>query len=153
MPTSLVPTLCVKAESTSSLKPKTIGVSAVGIGHALGCLRFCIEELAKEGIEVEHGPGAHSRSAVQQKLIEIEADIEAATLSVLRATTLADSGQANSLEAAICKSKAGEIARSVPQRCLEILGAAASAGSTWSKSGSGTPVSPTSTKAPARSCG
>jgi acyl-CoA dehydrogenase len=59
---------------------------------------------------------------VQQKLIEIEADIEAATLSVLRATTLADSGQANSLEAAICKSKAGEIARSVPQRCLEILG-------------------------------
>ncbi|MCP3987166.1 MAG: acyl-CoA dehydrogenase [bacterium] len=97
-------------------------VSAVGIGHALGCLRFCKEELEKEGIEVEHGPGMHSRSAAQQMLIEIEADIEAASLSVLRATTLADSGQPNSLEAAICKSKAGEIARTVPQRCLEILG-------------------------------
>ncbi|MCP5069665.1 MAG: acyl-CoA dehydrogenase, partial [bacterium] len=43
-------------------------VSAVGIGHALGCLRFCREELEKEGVEVEHGPGMHSRSAAQQML-------------------------------------------------------------------------------------
>jgi acyl-CoA dehydrogenase len=97
-------------------------VSAVGIGHALGCLRFCTEELKKEGIEVDYGVGVHSRSAAQQKLIEMEADAEAATLSVLRATTMADARQPNGLESSICKSKGGEIARSVPQRSLELLG-------------------------------
>jgi acyl-CoA dehydrogenase len=35
---------------------------------------------------------------------------------------MADARQPNGLESSICKSKGGEIARSVPQRSLELLG-------------------------------
>jgi acyl-CoA dehydrogenase len=94
-------------------------VSGRGIGHSLGCLDFCRERL---GIEIDYARGVHRRTAIEDKMIEIEADIEAAKLSVLRATTLADDGKPNGLEAAVCKAKAGEIARTAPQRCMDLLG-------------------------------
>src|SRR5262245_66243021 len=63
-------------------------VGAIGIGIAQAALEFTREELAKEGIEVDYTAGLASRSAVAQKLIEIEADVEAAVLTILHAAWL-----------------------------------------------------------------
>ncbi|MFC1895227.1 acyl-CoA dehydrogenase family protein [Thermodesulfobacteriota bacterium] len=98
-------------------------VSARGIGHVLACLDFVTDELKKEGIEVDWEVGQHRRTAVQEKLIELEAELEAATLATLRAGWLTDKGVYNNLEASVCKSKAGDISRKGPQLALEILGA------------------------------
>jgi acyl-CoA dehydrogenase len=98
------------------------GVAAGGIGKAQASFDFTREELAKTGFELDYEAGLHNRSAVQQKLIEIEADLEAARLAVLRAAALADTREPNNVEASVAKAKGGEIARTGTQRCLEILG-------------------------------
>jgi acyl-CoA dehydrogenase len=97
-------------------------VGAIGIGIAQAALDFTREELAKEGIEVDYSAGLGSRSAIAQKLIEIEADIEAAVLDILHAVWLSGQGQPNNTESSIAKAKAGEMARTATQRCLELLG-------------------------------
>ncbi len=97
-------------------------VAAIGLGIARAALDFTREVLAKDGVEIEWGPGLASRTALQQKLIELEADYEAGMLTALHAAWLSDQGQPNNLEASIAKAKGGEMARTITQRCLEILG-------------------------------
>jgi acyl-CoA dehydrogenase len=96
--------------------------AALGIGIAQAALDFCKDEFAKQGIEVDWDAGPQARSAVQQELIELEADLDAAMLTVLHAVRLGDLGQPNNLEASISKAKGGEVARTVTQRCIELLG-------------------------------
>jgi acyl-CoA dehydrogenase len=97
-------------------------VAGLGLGMAQAALDFTRDVLAQEGIEVDWSTGQHSRSAVQQELIEIEADIEAAMLGVLHAAWMSGEGQPNNLEASISKAKGGEVARTATTRCLGILG-------------------------------
>jgi acyl-CoA dehydrogenase len=98
------------------------GVAAGGIGKAKGALNWCVEALAKEGVEVDWEASVHNRTAAQQTLIEMEADTEAAALTVLRAAWLADKGQTNNVEASVSKSKGGDVCRTVPQRAMNLLG-------------------------------
>jgi acyl-CoA dehydrogenase len=98
-------------------------VAAGGIGKALGAFRYARDRLAEEGVVVGWDDGRCDRSSVEQTLVELEADIEAATLTVLRAAWLASRGQSNNLEASVAKAKGGEICRSGPQRAMEVLGA------------------------------
>ncbi|MCP4681203.1 MAG: acyl-CoA dehydrogenase [Desulfobacterales bacterium] len=99
------------------------GVAAMGIGNVLACLDFIVDELKKERIEVNWEAGQHKRSAVQQKLIELEAELEAATLATLRAGWLMDKGKPNNMEASVSKAKGGDVCRKSIQLALEILGA------------------------------
>lgn len=98
-------------------------VAAGGIGAALGAFRFARAALAEEGVAVDWDKGRSQRSALEQSLIEIEADIEAATLTALYAGWLATIGQPNNLEASVSKVKGGEVCRTGPQRIMDILGA------------------------------
>lgn len=98
-------------------------VAASGIGAALAGFEFARDELAKEQIEVDWYESRLKRSTVEDKLIEIEADIEAATLAVCRAGYLAGKGIPNNTESSISKAKGGEVARTATQRCIDLLGA------------------------------
>jgi acyl-CoA dehydrogenase len=97
-------------------------VAAIGLGMARAALDFTVEELAAAGVEVDYAAGPANRSAITQKLIEIEADIEAAELTVFKATWLSGEAKSNNMEASIAKAKGGEVVRTATQRCLEILG-------------------------------
>ena len=81
------------------------------------------EELKKEGVEIDWEAGIHRQSAIQEKLIDLESQLEAATLTTLRAAWLADVGKPNNLESAISKAKGGDVCRSGAQIAIEILGA------------------------------
>ncbi len=98
-------------------------VAAMGIGAVQACRDFVIEELKKAGVEVDWELGQHKRSAVQQKLIELEAELEAATLVTFRSGWLADKGLPNSMDASLAKAKGGDVSRHGAQLALEILGA------------------------------
>jgi acyl-CoA dehydrogenase len=97
-------------------------VAVIGLGIAQAALDFARDSLAAEGIEVDWNTGTHARSAAQQELIEIEADIEAAMLDALHASWLSGESKPNNLEASISKAKGGEVARTATQRCLALLG-------------------------------
>lgn len=99
------------------------GVAAGGTGNILACQEFVTEALKKEGIKVDWEAGPHRRSATQQKMIELESQIEAATLTTLRAVWLVDKGKPNNLESAVSKAKGGDVARTGAQLAIELLGA------------------------------
>ncbi|SFH66027.1 acyl-CoA dehydrogenase family protein [Bradyrhizobium sp. Gha] len=98
-------------------------VAAGGVGKAIGAFRVARDELAKEGIAVDFDDSRHARSATAQTLLELEADIEAATLTVMHAAWLASDGMPNNLEASVAKAKGGEVCRTGPQRAMDALGA------------------------------
>jgi acyl-CoA dehydrogenase len=97
-------------------------VAALGLGMAEASIDFTRDALAEEGITVDYGVGLPSRSALQQKLIELEADWDAAMLTVLHSAWMSDNGVPNNMEASIAKAKGGEMARTITLRCLDILG-------------------------------
>jgi len=98
-------------------------VAALGIAKALGAFRVAREKLAEEGVTVDFDESRHTRSATAQTLLELEADVEAATLTVMRAAWLASQGKPNNLEASVAKAKGGEVCRTGPQRAMDALGA------------------------------
>ncbi len=98
------------------------GVSAIGLGMAEASLDFTRDQLREAGIDVRYGPGLHGQSAAAEKFLHLEAEFEAAMLTVLRAAWLSDQGQSNNLEASVCKAKAGAAVREITQGCIEILG-------------------------------
>lgn len=99
------------------------GVAAMGIGNLMACQEFVTDAMEKEGVTVNYEVGQHKRSAIEEKIIELEAEIEAARLTTLRAAWLADKGKPNNLEASVSKLKGGDISRKSAQLALEILGA------------------------------
>ncbi len=98
-------------------------VAAIGLGISQAALDFAREQLEEAGVELEYGPGVHAQSAAAKQLLELEAEQEAAMLTVLRAAWLADRGKPNNLESSICKAKAGSAVRRITQGCIELLGA------------------------------
>jgi acyl-CoA dehydrogenase len=97
-----------------------VAASAVGIGRA--ALEFTRERLAEEGVVVDYTRPHHAQSAVERDLIEMEARHKAAWLLTLRAASLMDHGQANRLEASMCKAYAGEAVTWITQKAVELLG-------------------------------
>jgi acyl-CoA dehydrogenase len=59
--------------------------------------------------------------AVEADFFRMEADYEAARLLVLRAAWMADNHIPNSMEASICKAKAGRVCTAITLKCIELL--------------------------------
>jgi acyl-CoA dehydrogenase len=97
-------------------------VSAIGLGMAEAALDFTRDQLAQAGIQMEYGAGMHGQTAVSEKFLRLEALLQAAKLTILRAAWLADQGKPNNLESSVCKAKTGAAVREITQGCIEILG-------------------------------
>jgi len=99
------------------------GVAAMAVGCARASLELTRELLEKEGVRPHaYDVPRHQLTAIEDELIRLEAEWEAARLLVLRAAWMADNGQANSAEAAMCKAKAGRMGSEVTLRCVELCG-------------------------------
>lgn len=99
------------------------GVGAGGTGMVNHSYRIITEKLKDEGVEVDWEVGPQKRTALQEKLIDLGAQIESSALTVYRASWLADSGKPNNLESSVAKAKGGDVSRYGAQLALEILGA------------------------------
>ncbi|MFO7965665.1 MAG: acyl-CoA dehydrogenase family protein [Desulfobacterales bacterium] len=97
-------------------------VAATGTGAVLACYESASDVLRDEGVEVDWEVGLHRRTALQQKMIEIESQLEASILTTLRAVWLMDQGKPNNLESSISKAKGGDVCRSGATLALELLG-------------------------------
>jgi acyl-CoA dehydrogenase len=97
-----------------------VAASALGITRA--ALEFTAAYLKERGVKVRYGIPLHQQTAIERDLLQMEAQHRAAWLLVLKAVSKMDAGQENSLEASICKVKAGAVANSVSQKAVELLG-------------------------------
>ncbi len=97
-------------------------VGAMALGVARAALDFTREKLAERGIEISYRGGVRSRAAVVDRLIRMEAQYEAALLTVLRSKWMEQQNVPPKVEASIAKAAGGKAARKITQGCIDLLG-------------------------------
>jgi acyl-CoA dehydrogenase len=97
-------------------------VAAGALGITRATLQFTAAYLKERGVLVRYGAPLHQQTAVERDLLQMEAQHRAAWLLVLQAAAKMDAGEENTLEASMCKVKAGAVANFVAQKAVELLG-------------------------------
>jgi len=97
-------------------------VAAMAVGCARAALDLTQDLLAQAGVAVDYDRPATVQPAAAAKLLQLEADWEAARLLMLQAAWLADNKTPNSLEASMAKAKAGRAASDITLSCVELCG-------------------------------
>lgn len=97
-------------------------VAAQAIGIARATLELLKEELAKQGVEIRYGLPRQKLTNVEREVIDMEAQLRAAWLLVLKAVWMADNRKPNPKEASMSKVKAGDIVVKITQKAVELLG-------------------------------
>jgi acyl-CoA dehydrogenase len=108
------------AMATFDASRPMVAASAIGVGRA--ALEFVKETLRAEGIEIPYDKPRHELTALQRDVLDMEAQLKAAWLLTLRAASMLDHGERNSLEASMAKAKAGKAVTYVTQKAVELLG-------------------------------
>jgi acyl-CoA dehydrogenase len=108
------------AMQTFDASRPVVAAGAIGIGRA--ALEFVKAELEKNGVEFPYGAPRHKLTSVQRDVMEMEAQLKAAWLLILRAVWMADMRINNPAEASMCKAKAGEAVTWVTQKAVELMG-------------------------------
>ncbi len=95
-------------------------VAAMALGVGKAALDMTLAILKKEGIEPAYDKSLFNSTALEAELYRMEADLDAARLLTLKAAWMADNKQPNSMEASMCKAKAGRVGNYITLRCVEI---------------------------------
>jgi len=95
-------------------------VAAMAIGTARAALDMTREIIGHEGVELSFNKKPANSSALEAELYKMEAEWEGAKLLVQKAAWMADNGLPNSMEASMCKAKAGRMGNYVTLRCVEL---------------------------------
>jgi acyl-CoA dehydrogenase len=97
-------------------------VAAMAVGLARACVEETRSRLHEAGIAVEDARPASAQHAAAARLLELEADYEAARLLTMQAAWMADNSKPNSLQASMAKAKAGRTCVDVALSCVELCG-------------------------------
>jgi acyl-CoA dehydrogenase len=97
-------------------------VAAGALGIARATIEFTAKYLKDRGVKIRYGIPSNQQTAVERDLLQMEAQHRAAWLLVLKAASKMDAGEENTLEASMCKVKAGAVANAVSQKAVELLG-------------------------------
>ncbi len=91
---------------------------------ALGCAQAALEktkELLKNHTKAnDFETPFYNLQSAEAEMIKMEAEYEAARLLVLKAAWMADNKIPNSMEASICKAKAGRIGTLITLKCVDL---------------------------------
>ena len=95
-------------------------VASMSIGVGRAALDLTRQLLREEGVELSYDKKPINVSALEAELYKMEAQWNAARLLVQKAAWMADNKQPNSMEASMCKAKAGRMGNYVTLRCVEL---------------------------------
>jgi acyl-CoA dehydrogenase len=97
-------------------------VAAMSLGVARAALEFTREMLEEKGLKLNYEKNPNNGTALEKEYYMMEANLEAMRLLIWQAASLADAGIRNSLQASMCKAKAGKAATIITQKCCELMG-------------------------------
>ncbi|MCP4750831.1 MAG: acyl-CoA dehydrogenase [Proteobacteria bacterium] len=97
-------------------------VASMALGVARAALEFTRETMEENGLSFDYHRNTNNTSSLEKEFYRLEAQVEAIRLLIWRAAHLADVGIRNSLQASMCKAKAGKAGTRVVQKCCELLG-------------------------------
>jgi acyl-CoA dehydrogenase len=95
-------------------------VAAMAIGVSRAALDLSRQLLKAEGVELKFDKKPANLSAVEAELCQMEAEWQGARLLVLKAAWMADNKMPNSMEASMCKAKAGRVGNNITLRCVAL---------------------------------
>ena len=95
-------------------------VAAMAIGASRAALDMSRELLKEEGVELQFDKKPGNLTAVEAELYQMEAEWHGARLLVLKAAWMADNKMPNSMEASMCKAKAGRVGNNITLRCVAL---------------------------------
>lgn len=108
------------AMATFDATRPSVAASALGIARAT--IEHLKELLAQEGIAIRYQTPRNLLSALERDVVEMEAQLRAGWLLTLKAAWLMDQRLPNTIEASMCKVKAGEVVTRVTQKAVELMG-------------------------------
>jgi acyl-CoA dehydrogenase len=97
-------------------------VASMALGVTRAALDLTREKIEEAGIKLDYEKNPNNISAMEKEFYMMEANLEAMRLLTWRAAWMMDNGEANSLEASMCKAKSGRYGTLIAQRCCELLG-------------------------------
>ena len=95
-------------------------VAAMAIGVSRAALDMSRELLKEEGVELKFDKRPTNLTALEAELCQMEAEWHGARLLVLKAAWMADNKIPNSMEASMCKAKAGRVGNNITLRCVAL---------------------------------
>lgn len=95
-------------------------VAAMALGVARASLDLTTELYEKAGVTLDYDKALFNSTAFEAEMYRMEADLDAARLLTMKAAWMSDNKQANSMEASMCKAKAGRVGNYVTLRCVEL---------------------------------
>lgn len=108
------------AMATFDATRPSVAASALGIARAT--IELLKELLAQEGVTIRYGTPRNLLTAIERDIVEMEAQLRSAWLLTLKAAWLMDQRMPNTVEASMCKVKAGEVVTRVTQKGVELIG-------------------------------
>ncbi len=97
-------------------------VAAIALGIARATVELVKELLQKEGIRIQYDTPRHQLPSIVRDVVEMEGQLRAGWLLTLKAAWLMDQHLPNTLEASMCKVKAGDVVTKVTQKAVELMG-------------------------------
>jgi acyl-CoA dehydrogenase len=97
-------------------------VAASALGIARATLDMLKEMLLEEGVEVRYGLPRNQMTNIEREIVDMETMLRSTWLLTLKAMWLADERKANTIEASMCKVKAGDVVGKITQRAVELMG-------------------------------
>jgi acyl-CoA dehydrogenase len=95
-------------------------VAAMAIGVSRAALDLARQLLKEEGVDLKFDKKPANLSAIEAELCQMEAEWHGARLLVLKAAWMADNKMPNSMEASMCKAKAGRTGNNITLRCVAL---------------------------------
>ncbi len=98
----------------------SVAASALGIARAT--LELLKELLAAEGVAIRYATPRNRLSALERDVVDMEAQLRAAWLLTVKAAWMMDQRRPNTVEASMCKVKAGDVVTRITQKAVELMG-------------------------------
>ncbi len=97
-------------------------VASMALGVARAALEFTKEKIEESGMTIDYNKSVNRVSSLEKDFYVMESNLEAMRLLIWQAASMADSGIRNSLQASMCKAKAGKAGTEIVQKCCDLLG-------------------------------
>ena len=97
-------------------------VAASALGIARATLELLKEMLQEQGVEIRYGLPRSKMTNIEREIVDMEVMLRSTWLLTVKAMWLADERKANTIEASMCKVKAGDVVVKITQRAVELMG-------------------------------
>lgn len=97
-------------------------VAALAVGVTRAALESVKQMLEERGVKIRYGLPRNRLTNIEREIIDMEAMTRSTWLLTIKSMWMADERKPNTIEASMCKVRAGDLVVKVTQRAVELMG-------------------------------